>query len=178
MLNFSMIVLVGDLAYRAKRGSALDLYSIVKIIHIVSATIVFGTGLGIAYFMLMGQRSSDFVERRFSARITVLADYIFTLPAVIVQPLSGAWLVWKAGFDWTDLWLVGTYTLYIVAGLCWVPVVCIQATMKRMLDRQAIDGVFDEAAFSRLFRWWFALGWPAFGGLVIIFALMVMKPTW
>lgn len=156
----------------------MDLYSIVKVIHIISATIVFGTGLGIAYFMLMGQQSRDFVERRFAARATVLADYTFTLPAVIVQPLSGAWLVWIAGFDWTDLWLVGTYALYVLAGLCWVPVVFIQIAMKRMLDRQAVDGIFDEVAFGRLFRWWFALGWPAFGSLVVIFLLMVIKPSW
>lgn len=156
----------------------MDLYSIVKVMHIISSTIVFGTGLGIAYFMLMGQRSRDFVERRFAARMTVLADYIFTLPAVIMQPLTGAWLVWRAGFDWTDLWLVGTYGLYVLAGLCWVPVVVIQIEMKRMLDSQTLDGAFDEAAFNRLFRWWFTLGWPAFGGLVVIFGLMVAKPSW
>lgn len=156
----------------------MDLYSIVKIMHIMSSTVVFGTGLGIAYFMLMGQRSRDFVERRFAARMTVLADCIFTLPAVIIQPLTGAWLTWRAGFDWTDLWLVGTYGLYVLAGLCWVPVVAIQIEMKRMLDTQALDGAFDEAAFNRLFRLWFFLGWPAFGGLVVIFGLMVIKPSW
>ncbi len=156
----------------------MDLYSIVKVVHIISATIVFGTGLGIAYFMVVGQRSRDFVERRFSARATVLADYIFTLPAVIVQPTSGAWLVWKAGYDWTEFWLVGTYALYALAGLCWVPVVFIQIAMKGMLERQASEGVFNEAAFNRLFRWWFALGWPAFLGLIFIFGLMVMKPSW
>lgn len=129
----------------------MDLCSLVKIIHTISATIVFGTGISIAYFMLMGQRSHDFVERRFAARATVLADYIYALPAVIVQPLSGAWLVWKSGLDWTDFWLVGTYALHVLAGLCRVPVVAIQAAMKRMLDRQALHGAFDEATFNRLF---------------------------
>ena len=156
----------------------MDLYSIVKVVHIISATIVFGTGMGIAYLMVMGQRSRNFVERRFAARMSVLADYTFTLPAVIVQPISGAWLVWKAGFDWTDLWLVGTYSLFALAGLCWVPVVFLQIAMKRMLDQQVRGGVFDNATFTRLFRWWFALGWPAFVGLIIIFGLMVMKPSW
>lgn len=156
----------------------MDLYSTVKVIHIISSTVVFGTGMGVAYFMLMGQRSRDFVERRFAARATVAADYRFTLPAVIVQPLSGAWLVWSAGFDWSDFWLVATYALYVIAGLCWVPVVFIQIAMKRMLDRQAKDGAFDEAAFKHLFRRWIILGCPAFGGLVVIFALMVTKPSW
>jgi uncharacterized membrane protein len=149
----------------------LDLYSIVKVIHIISATILFGTGIGIAFFMLMGLRSKNMDERRYAARFTVVADFTFTLPAVTLQPLTGAWLVWQGGFVWTDYWLVVTYALYIVAGLCWLPVVY-------MLDRLAIDGAFDERAFNRLFRWWFALGWPAFGGLVVIFGLMVVKPTW
>jgi uncharacterized membrane protein len=156
----------------------LDLYSIVKVIHIISATILFGTGIGIAFFMLMGLRSKNMDERRYAARFTVVADFTFTLPAVTLQPLTGAWLVWQGGFVWTDYWLVVTYALYIVAGLCWLPVVYLQIAMKRMLDRQAIDGAFDERAFNRLFRWWFALGWPAFGGLVVIFGLMVVKPTW
>ena len=156
----------------------MDLYSIVKVIHIISATILFGTGIGIAFFMLMGLRSKEPEERLYAARFTVIADFTFTLPAVILQPLTGAWLVWQGGFVWTDYWLVVTYALYILAGLCWLPVVYLQIAMKRMLDRQAIDGTFDERAFYRLFLWWFALGWPAFGGLVIIFGLMVMKPTW
>lgn len=156
----------------------MDLYSIIKVLHIVSATILFGTGIGIAFFMLMGLRSKEPGERRYAARFTVVADFTFTLPAVILQPLTGAWLVWQGGFVWTDYWLVVTYTLYMLAGACWIPVVYLQIAMKQMLDRQAIDGIFDERAFNRLFRWWFALGWPAFGGLIVIFGMMVMKPTW
>ncbi|MBK7163565.1 MAG: DUF2269 domain-containing protein [Sphingomonadales bacterium] len=156
----------------------MDLYSIVKVLHIISATILFGTGIGIAFFMLMGVRSKEPGERRYAARFTVVADFTFTLPAVILQPLTGAWLVWQGGFIWTDYWLVVTYALYMLAGVCWIPVVYLQIAMKRMLDRQAIDGIFDERAFNRLFRWWFALGWPAFGGLIVIFGMMVMKPTW
>lgn len=156
----------------------LDLYSIVKIIHIISATIVFGTGLGIAYIMFMGCTSTDMATRRFANHLTVRADFTFTLPAVLVQPISGAWLVWKGGFDWSDYWLVVTYALYALAGACWIPVVAIQIAMKRMLDRHSGGRPFDEAVFNRLFRWWFVLGWPAFGGLIVIVALMVTKPSW
>ncbi|AEG49183.1 Protein of unknown function DUF2269, transmembrane [Sphingobium chlorophenolicum L-1] len=156
----------------------MDLYFLIKTLHIISATIVFGTGIGIANFMFFGTRSRVPAERAFAARMTVKADFIFTLPSVIIQPLSGAWLIWQGGFLWDDYWLALTYGLYILAAICWVPVVFIQIRMKALLERQARGGALDEATYSRLFRLWFALGWPAFGGLILIFWLMVTKPTW
>ena len=98
----------------------MDLYVLVKTPHIVSATILFGTGIGIANFMFFGHRSGSVPECIFAARMTVKADFLFTLPPVIVQPISGAWLVWRAGFPWNDYWLVLTYGLYLLAGACWV----------------------------------------------------------
>jgi uncharacterized membrane protein len=156
----------------------VDVYLIVKTLHVLSATVLFGTGAGIAFLMLKGQASSDPAARRFAASTTVNADMLFTLPAVIIQPLSGAWLVWQGGFDWTDRWLVLSYGLYLLAGLCWLPVVAIQIRIKRLLDRQAAGLEVDAIVLTRLLRWWFALGWPAFGGLVVIFYLMVAKPSW
>lgn len=156
----------------------MDLYLLVKTVHIISATIVFGTGIGIANFMFFGARSRSPTDRVFAARMTVKADFLFTLPSVNVQPLSGAWLIWKGGFLWDDYWLVVTYDLYLLAAACWVPVVLIQMRMKAMFEAQMRGEAFDVVAYDRLFRLWFALGWPAFGGLVFIFWLMVTKPTW
>lgn len=156
----------------------MGVYFFVKTLHIISATVVFGTGIGIANFMFFGTRSRVPVERAFAARMTVKADFLFTLPSVIIQPLSGAWLIWRGGFLWNDYWLVATYGLYLLAAVCWVPVVLIQIRMKAMLEAQLRGSAFDEAAYSRLFRLWFSLGWPAFGGLVFIFWLMVTKPAW
>ena len=99
----------------------MDLYTLIKTLHIVSATILFGTGVGIANFMLCGHRARLPVERAFAARMTVRADFIFTLPAVIVQPLSGGFLILYGGFQWDDLWLTATYALYLIAGVCWIP---------------------------------------------------------
>lgn len=156
----------------------MDIYALVKTLHIISAAIVFGTGLGIANFMLFGHFSRDPAARLFAARMTVRADFMFTLPGVIIQILTGTWLIVMAGIDWTQKWLVLTYALYAVAGLCWLPVVAIQLRMKRMLEVRAAGGAFDDGRYRTLFRWWFALGWPAFGGLVVVFWLMVAKPSW
>jgi uncharacterized membrane protein len=156
----------------------VELYLIVKTLHVLSAAVLFGTGAGIAFFMLKGQMSGVPAARQFAASTTVTADFLFTLPAVLIQPLSGAWLVWRGGFDWTEWWLVFTYGLYVLAGICWLPVVAIQIRIRRMLNAEAAGRSVDPAALSRLVRWWFALGWPAFGGLIVVFYLMVAKPSW
>lgn len=98
----------------------MDWYKIIKTLHIISATILFGTGLGIAFFMLGSHFTDNPREKFFAAQNTALADTLFTLPAVIVQPSTDLWLVWQGGFGWLDFWLTATYALYIIAGLLMV----------------------------------------------------------
>jgi uncharacterized membrane protein len=125
----------------------LDLYFFVKTVHVLSATVLFGTGAGIAFFMLKGHLSGVPAARRFAAATTVRADFLFTLPAVIAQPLTGAWLVWEGGFDWSDRWLVTTYALYLLAGACWLPVVAIQMRIKAILEAEAVVGSLTRRCF-------------------------------
>ena len=138
---------------------------------------LFGTGLGRAFFFWSARRGDD-QARLVAARATVRADFIFTLPAVILQPVTGAALVGWGGFDPQQFWLVASYALYVLAGLCWIPVVWLQIRMKRMLEAKVAGGQFDSAAFERLRKIWFLLGWPAFLGLIAVFWLMVTKPSW
>lgn len=156
----------------------MDAYSLVKTIHIISSTILFGTGLGTAFFFWRANSTADIRGRLTVARATVLGDWLFTTPAIVVQPATGAWLIVRSGVAWDAPWLVGAYGLYLLAGACWLPVVAIQIRMKRMLEQAERGAPFDEVAYRRLFRIWFLLGWPAFGGLVAVFFLMVAKPTW
>jgi len=155
----------------------MDWYLLIKTLHILSAAILFGTGLGIAFFTYVGLRSPSLAQRLFAAKATVIADFCFTLPAVIVQPLSGAYLVWKSGMVWNAKWLLWVYALYLLAGLCWVPVVIIQLRLRDMIQAQEQDEIYSETKFNRLFRIWFILGWPAFASVIVIYWLMVVKPN-
>lgn len=155
----------------------MSFYLVVKTIHIISATILFGTGLGTAFFMWRSRYTEDLREKLFAARATVLADYLFTAPAVVIQPLTGVWLIQLGGYSWADRWLIGTYALYILAGVCWLPVVWIQIRLRRMVTMSLSLSEALPARYHRLFRVWMVLGWPAFGALVIVFFLMVMKPA-
>lgn len=154
----------------------MDLYSSIKTLHILSSTILFGTGLGIAFFMFQSWFTDNVQEKLYAARSTVLADYLFTFPAVVVQPLSGIALIHLAGFDWSAYWLMATYVLYAIAGLCWLPVVWIQIRLKNMCIAASENGTELPESYNTLFKIWFMFGWPAFLGLVAVFYLMVTKP--
>ncbi|MFK8067704.1 MAG: DUF2269 family protein [Gammaproteobacteria bacterium] len=155
----------------------MDLYFFIKTLHIISSTILFGTGLGIAFFMFRSHFTNDLHEKLYATRNTVLADYLFTLPAVIAQPLTGFWLIINGGYEWTESWLVITFVLYIAAGLCWLPVVWIQIQLKKILLQCVTEGSELPNRYYNLFRIWLILGLPAFVSLIIIFFLMVMKPS-
>lgn len=156
----------------------MDWYLLLKMTHILSATIVFGTGMGIAFFMFRSHFTGNITEKLYAAKSTVLADMVFTLPAVIVQPITGFLLIWNGGYDWQEKWLIITYIIYIMAGICWVPVVWIQIELKKMLIAADQNNGLLPSRYNKLFRIWFILGWPAFIGLVIVFGLMVAKPSW
>jgi uncharacterized membrane protein len=149
----------------------IELYPLLRLIHILSASVLFGTGMGIAFFMLMAWRSGDRAAFALTARQVVLADWVFTATAVIIQPLSGLALAHLAGWPLTSSWLIATYALYAFIGACWLPVVWIQYRVKTLLEQQG-----DEASINRLMRIWFILGWPAFAALIGIFWLMITKP--
>jgi uncharacterized membrane protein len=155
----------------------MDLYIAIKTIHILSSTILFGTGIGIAFFMFRSWFTKNIHEKFYAARNTVLADYLFTFPGAIIQPMSGVALVSMAGFDWASPWLVATYLVYLIAGLCWVPVVWIQIQLKHMCREASQNGTELPERYHTLFKLWFLLGCPAFGGFVVIFYLMVAKPA-
>ncbi|GAO53229.1 DUF2269 domain-containing protein [Novosphingobium sp. MD-1] len=150
-------------------------YLLLKTIHILSSTLLFGTGLGTAFHGWMANRSGVLAARRVVNRNVELADWLFTTPAVVVQPVTGVWLAHLAGFPLTTPWLIAAIMLYILVGACWLPVVAIQMAMRRIAEATP-NGTELPARYHRLARWWFALGWPAFTGVIVIFWLMVAKP--
>ena len=154
----------------------MDEYSLLKTVHVLSSTLLFGTGLGTAFHGWMANRSGELAARRVVNRNVVLADWLFTTPAVIVQPVTGVWLAKLAGFPLTTSWLAASIGLYLLIGACWLPVVWIQVRMRRIADATP-DGVPLPANYHRLSAWWFALGWPAFLGVIAVFYLMVGKPN-
>lgn len=155
----------------------MEAYLLLKTAHIISATVLFGTGIGIAFFFWRGTRSGHPHAAYFAARTTVLADIVFTAAAVVVQPLTGLLLVLQGGFDPFDRWLATSYVLYLVAGACWVPVLVLQKRIRDQLAVKLAGGEFDQSLFDRRRRQWFWLGWPAFLALVVVFHLMVSKPA-
>jgi len=154
----------------------MDLYLTVKTLHIISSAILFGTGIGIAFFMWLSFFSNNLTEKLYAAKNTVLADKLFSFPAALIQPLTGFWLIVESGFNWNEYWLLLTYAIYIVAAACWIPVVWIQIQLKEILAESINNKSELPNHYYKLFKIWFILGWPAFLGLIVVFYLMVTKP--
>ncbi len=155
----------------------MNTYLVIKWLHIVSSVLMVGTGLGSAFYMFFTNRSGSVAAQAVVTRLVVRADWWFTTPTVIIQPLSGLAMVHLAGWPWDSPWLLTSLVLYGVAGLCWLPVVALQLRMAR-LARQAHDS--GQPLPDRYWRdaaWWEALGYPAFIAMAVVFYLMVNKPA-
>lgn len=152
-------------------------YLIAKCLHILSSTFLFGTGIGSAFYMLFASLSRDVRAIAVVSRYVVMADWIFTTTTIIVQPLTGIWMIHLAGFPYTSGWILWSVVLYLFAGACWLPVVWMQIRMRDMAQAAAAAGSELPALYWRYLRYWVLLGIPAFFALVIVFWLMVSKPV-
>lgn len=152
---------------------------LLKAAHVLSAAVIFGTGIGIAFFTWFGYRGAmrgGSVEAlRSTLRLTVIADACLTAPAVVFQMVSGVALMDAYGWPLLSAWSIAVWSLFFVAGACWLPVLLIQTELARA-SREAASTAALPSGFHRMFRWWFALGVVAFASVIAIYWLMVAKP--
>jgi uncharacterized membrane protein len=152
-------------------------YLVLKWLHVLSSTLLFGTGLGSAFYMFFASRTRDPRVIAAVVRLVVIADWAFTTPSIIAQPATGLWMVHIAGYPLTSRWLVASIGLYLLAGAAWLPVVWMQMRMRDLARLAAQTGAPLPPAYDRMLRAWVALGIVAFAALVVVFWLMVYKPS-
>lgn len=154
----------------------MSAYFILKAVHILSAAVLAGTGFGIAFFKWIVDRTGNTSAIRVVSEKVVLADWIFTLPAIIVQAVTGVALAHLVGYPLTHGWLLAAICLFCLAGVCWLPVVAIQIRLRNLARAHETHGVQLGEEYLRYSRIWFWLGVPAFSSVIVIFWLMVAKP--
>jgi uncharacterized membrane protein len=152
-------------------------YFALKWLHLVGASVLLGTGAGIAFFMLLAHLRGDAKIIAGVARIVVIADFLFTATAVVVQPVTGVLLARQMNYPLTEGWIVVSVVLYIITGLFWLPVVWMQMRMRDLATAAVAAGAPLPGLYHRLFWLWFAFGFPAFGAVLAIFWLMIAKPA-
>jgi uncharacterized membrane protein len=155
----------------------MEHYLLVKWLHIVSSTLLFGTGIGSAFYLLVTTLSRDARAVASVARIVVIADWLFTATTAVFQPASGWYMVHVAQMPWGTRWIAWSVGLYVVAIACWLPVVGLQIKLRDAARDAALNGEALPPAYWRYFRWWMVLGVPAFFAFVAIFYLMTVKPA-
>ena len=151
-------------------------YLLLKYLHVIGAAVLFGTGAGIAFFMLMAHLTGKAATVAAVARIVVIADFVFTATAVVLQPITGMGLVWTVGYALGEGWIVLSIILYLVTGAFWLPVVWMQMRMRVLAEKAAAEGQPLPPAYRKLFWTWFAFGFPAFASVAAIFWLMIARP--
>jgi uncharacterized membrane protein len=155
----------------------IDIILAAKFVHVLGAAVLFGSGLGIAFFMFMAHRTGHAGVIAIVARFAVIADAIFAATAFVLLPISGFALAWAIGLSPGDeSWIVLSLILYVVVGLCWLPAVFIQIRIRNLARQAATSATPLPKNYYRLYRIWFLLGWPALAGVIAIFALMIWQP--
>jgi uncharacterized membrane protein len=152
-------------------------YLVLKFLHLIGTAVLFGTGVGIAFFLLLAHRTKKAAVVAAVARIVVIADFVFTATAVVVQPVTGVLLAVEIGFSLREGWIALSILLYLLVGALWIPVVFMQIRMRDLAGAAAERGGALPAEYHRLFRLWFAFGFPAFGAVLAIIWLMIAKPA-
>lgn len=152
------------------------LYFLLKFLHLMGATVLLGTGAGIAFFMLVAHRSGNVAIIAGVARIVVMADFLFTATAAVFQPISGLALAWQAGHLLTEGWIVLSIALYVFIGAFWLPVVWMQMKMRDLAQAALAEGAPLPERYYGLFRIWFIFGFPAFAAMLVIYWLMITRP--
>jgi len=155
----------------------MTLFLLLEVAHILGATVLLGTGLGIAFFMLMAHRTGDARVIAHTAGVVVIADTIFTATAVVLQPLTGAALMSMTGQSLREGWIAASLILYVITGAFWLPVVWMQLRMRNLARMAAANEEPLPQAYHRLWRLWFAFGFPAFAAVLAIIWLMTAKPS-
>jgi uncharacterized membrane protein len=154
----------------------VTLYLALKYLHLVGAIVLLGTGAGIAFFMLLAHRTGHPLVVAEVARMVVLGDLVFTSTAVVAQPITGLALTWHLGYSLWEGWIALSIAFYLLTGAFWVPVVFMQMRMRDLAWQAVRDRTPLPEAYHRLFRTWFAFGFPAFASVAVIIWLMIARP--
>lgn len=152
-------------------------YVTVKWLHILSSTLLFGTGIGSAFYLLFATVSRDVRAIAVVTRHVVLADWLFTASTVVIQPLTGVYLMKLAGMPMHTRWIMWSFALYALAVACWLPVVWLQMRLRDLSKEAARGNGPLPALYWRYFKIWIVLGIPAFFAFLAVFWLMVAKPA-
>ncbi len=155
----------------------MDWIPLLRWLHVLGACVLLGTGAGIAFFMVMAHRTGNAALIAHTARIVVIADWVFTASAMIVQPITGALLVEAVGWSWAEGWLVLSLALYVLTGAFWLPVVWMQSRMRDLAADAARTATPLPDLYHRLYRAWFCCGFPAFFAVLAILWLMRAQPS-
>ena len=151
-------------------------YLIAKWLHILFSTLLFGTGIGTAFYLFFVSHTRNVAAIAVVSRFVVIADWWFTATTIVLQPLTGIWLARIIGYPMDRGWLLWSSVMLGLATACWLPVLWLQVRMRDLAVEAAANGTDLPPRYWRYLHIWTALGVPALLLFLAIFWLMVARP--
>ncbi len=151
------------------------IYPALKLIHVLSATILFGGGIFAALLgtIVFGSGKVKTIAE-VGPHIVKLETYLTVLSG-LTQIITGLWLASIAGFPVLSGWLGWVLLLFCIAAVCWILGVWLQHRMVE-LSKTAIETNSElPAEYNERFKIWTFLGLPSTTAMLGIFYLMVFK---
>ena len=150
-------------------------------LHITGAVVFLGNIVVTAAWMLMAERTRSISVIHFSAKAVLRADFLFTLPGVLLIVMNGLAMVFAAWGGRETLyslsWISAALALFTASGVIWLSVLIpVQHRMVVFSDPAEYPDSLPSQFFSALHKWYF------WGGLAIVLPigslyLMVNKPA-
>ena len=150
-------------------------YNTLITLHIISVILLLGVGGGSAFYKFMSDRSGNLEVIVHTNKMVVLADWLFTTPSVLLQPITGLMLANLMGYSFDELWLLLSVTLYVFSTLLWLVAVWLQIKMKKMARSAVEQKVNLGEAYAKLVNYWIWLGVFSAFSMGTVFYLMIYK---
>ena len=156
----------------------METFSLLELLHILGAMVLFGSGLGIAFFMVAASRSGNVALIAGTARIVVIADIALMATAFVLQPITGLGMAHIAHIHLWQSWIAISLGLYAVIGLLWLPGFWLRLQMREMAATALAAGTPLPERYRQFMRLWYWCGAPGFVAIITILYFMVTQPEY
>jgi len=144
----------------------------IKTIHVLSACLFLGNVIVSGIWAALAERTRDHTIIRFSNRLVLITDLLFTLTGALGLVLTGSMMAAPLGGESAHPWIRWSYLLFGLSGLIWLLVlVPIQFKQRALLART--DRITPE--YLHLSRVWQISGAVATMLPLPILYLMIAK---
>ncbi len=147
------------------------------VLHVMGGIFFLGNIITAAFWKLRADAGGDLHQIWRTATNVLIADYVFTLPGIVLLLTTGHMMVANSGYELFSLsWLGISYFLFCLSGLIWLLILL--PTQNQMIKHA--KNSLDQGKLTNEYKKSSKI-WNVFGSLstilpIIVIVLMLVKP--